>query len=134
MSNRTAATILGMMHGNLVIMRPSGMTVETIRFHLKACVAILHPTLWPVPHGVLKALILAPPYLIPKAAVVPRREKKFSLNLNLYNHLMLLKCLRCILLLFLQRRRKSLLLRKKGRKGARGRTLKSPRRKVLQRE
>lgn len=135
MSNRTVATILDMMHGNLVIMSLSGMTVEAIQFRLKACAATLHLTLWlVVTHGVLKALILGLPCQTPKtAAVVPRRGNKNSLNINLFNNLILLKCLRSILL-FLQRWRKNLLPKRKGKKGARKLTLKSLRKKVLRRE
>ena len=104
MSNRTVATILGMMHGILVITSMSVMTVETTQFHLKARAATLRLTLWLVIHGVLKALILGLPCQTPKiAAVVPRRgSKKSSLNINLFHSPLLLKCLRSILL-FLQR-------------------------------
>ena len=134
MSNRTVATIPDMMHGNLVIMSLSVMTVEVIQFHLKACAATLHLMLYLVTHEVLKALILGPPCQTPKtAAVVPRRGNKNSLNINLFNNLILLKCLRSILL-FLQRWRKNLLPKRKGKKGARKLTLKSLRKKVLRRE
>jgi hypothetical protein len=115
---------------NLVIMRPSVMIVETTRFHLKACDAI-HPTLWLVTDGVLKALILGRPCRTRKiVAVVPRRGNKKS-SLSHSPNLMLLKCLRSILLLFRQHRRKSLLPK---RKGGRGQTPKRLRKKVLQRE
>jgi hypothetical protein len=136
MSNRTVVTILGMMHENLVIMSLSVMTVEAIQFRLKARAATLHLTLWLVViHGVLKALILGPFCQTLKiAAVVPRRgSQKFSLNIKLSNSLMLLKCLRSILL-FLQRWRKNLLPKRKGKKGARKSTPRSLRKKVLRRE
>lgn len=132
MSNRIGVTILGMMHENLVIMSLSVMTVEATQFRLKARAATLHLTLWLVAiHGVLKALILGPSCQTLKiAVVVPRRgNKKFSLNIS---SLMLLKCLRSILL-FLQRWRKNLLPKRKGKKGARKLTPKSQRKKVIRR-
>jgi hypothetical protein len=89
--------------------------------------------LW-LTHGILKALILGLLCQTPRAAVDPRREKKFNLSLSIHNNLLLSKCLHSILLPFLQRRHKSLLLRKKGRNGVRGQTPKSLRKKVLQRE
>jgi hypothetical protein len=132
MSNRIVATILGMMHENLVIMSLSVMTVEATQFRLKARAATLHLTLrLVVIHGVLKVLILGPPYQTLKiAAVVPRRgNKKFSLSTKLSNSLILLKCLRSILL-FLQRWHRNLLPKRKGKKGARKLTPKSLRKKV----
>jgi hypothetical protein len=121
-----------MMLGNLATMRQS-VKVEATQFRLKLCAETLHPMLW-LTHGILKALILGPPCQTPRTAVAPRREKKFNLNLSIPNNLLLSKCLLSILLLFLQRRHKSLLLRKKGRNGAREQTPKSLRKKVFQRE
>lgn len=130
MNNKTGATILGMTQENLVIMRLNVMIVEATRFHLKACAAMRRLTLWLVTDGVLKAPILGRHCRTQKiVAVVPRRgNKKSSLSHNLKLNL---KCLRSILLPFRQRRRKSLLLK---RKGARGQTPKSLRKKVLRKE
>lgn len=133
MSNRAAATILGMMHGNLVIMKLSVMIIEATQSHLKACAAILHLTLWLVTDEILKVLILGRPCQTPRVAVVPRRgNKKSSLNLNLILNHMLLRCHRSILLhLFQQPRLKSLLPK---RKSARGQIPRSIRKKVAQKE
>lgn len=128
--------IQGMMHGNLVIMSLSVMIIEATQFHQKARAATLHLSLrLVIIHGVLKALILGPLCQILKiAAVVPRRgNQKSNLNINLINSLILLKCRRSILL-FLQRWRKSLLPKRKDKKGARKLTPKSLRKKVLRRE
>lgn len=132
MSNRAAATILGMMPENLVIMSLSVRIVEATQFHLKACVVILHPIFRLVMDAVLKALIQGRPCRTPTkiVVVVLRRGNKKS-SLNLIHNPMPLKWLYSILLLFWQRRRKSLLPR---RKSARGQTPRSLKKKVHQRE
>lgn len=114
MSNRIAATILDMMHGSLVIMILSVTKVEATPFHLKACVAILHLTLSLAVDEVPRALILGLTLKI--VGAVPRRGNKRS-SLNLMHNLMLLRCLHSIPLLFPQRRRKSLLPKRKGARG-----------------